>query len=130
MTVNDRREVSAVKQITAVVQPFVAERVLRELAHAPLEACLVREVKGFGRQKNYLEEYRGGEYEAAFLPKVQIDLWVDDYRLEETLRLIVTHARTGRMGAGKIFVVDCAQGEPTPGLLAGGTEIDLDSAEP
>jgi len=93
------------KIVIAVVRPFVAERILEGLRLAPVEACTVREVKGFGRQKNYLEEYRGGDYALAFIPKVQITVWVDDLRTEEIVRLIVTNARTGRMGDGKVFVV-------------------------
>lgn len=93
------------KLVIAIVRPFVAERVLEALRLAPVEACTVREVKGFGRQKNYLEEYRGGDYALAFIPKVELMLWVDDFRAEEVVRLIVANARTGRMGDGKIFVV-------------------------
>ena len=97
------------KQIIAIVKPFLAEKVLESLKRAPLEALTVREVKGFGRQKNYLDQYVGSEYSTAFLPKVEIDLWVDDVRYEETLRKIVEAARTGRMGDGKIFVLPATQ---------------------
>lgn len=93
------------KLVIAIVRPFVAERVLEALRLAPVEACTVHEVKGFGRQKNYLEEYRGGDYALAFIPKVELMLWVDDFRAEEVVRLIVANSRTGRMGDGKIFVV-------------------------
>jgi nitrogen regulatory protein PII len=62
-------------------------------------------VKGWGRQKSYLDEYRGSEYSMAYLPKVEITLWVDDARAEEVIRLIVQCARTGRQGDGKIFVL-------------------------
>lgn len=93
------------KQVVAIVKPYLVEKVLEALKHAPLEACGVREVKGYGRQKNYLDEYRGSEYSMAFLPKVEITLWVDDLRVEEVVRTIVEVARTGRMGDGKIFVM-------------------------
>ncbi|HEX7446040.1 MAG TPA: P-II family nitrogen regulator [Pirellulales bacterium] len=93
------------KQIVAVVKPFLAEKVLDALKRAPLEAVSVREVKGFGRQKNYLDQYQGSEYSLAFLPKVEINLWVEETRVEEILRKIVEVARTGRMGDGKIFIV-------------------------
>ncbi len=93
------------KQIVAVVKPYLAEKVLDALKLAPVEACGVCEVKGYGRQKNYLDEYRGSEYSMAYLPKVEITLWVDDPRVEEVLRAIVDVARTGRMGDGKIFVL-------------------------
>ena len=98
------------KQIIAIVKPFLAEKVLDALEHAPLEACGVCEVKGYGRQKSYLDEYRGSEYSLAFLPKVEITLWVDDLRAEEVLRTIVEVARTGRMGDGKIFIMPALSG--------------------
>jgi nitrogen regulatory protein PII len=99
-----------VKEVIAVVKPYLAEKVLDALAHAPVEACTVREVKGYGRQKSYLDEYRGSEYSLAFLPKVEIILWVDDLRVEEVVRTIVEVARTGRMGDGKIFVMPALTG--------------------
>ena len=66
------------KQVIAIVKPYLVEKVLDALKHAPLEACGVREVKGYGRQKSYLDEYHGSEYSLAYLPKVEITLWVDD----------------------------------------------------
>ncbi len=96
------------KQVIAIVKPFLAEKLLEGLKRAPLEACSVREVKGYGRQKSYLDQYADSEYSLAFLPKVEITLWVDDGRVEEVLRKIVEVARTGRMGDGKIFVVPTA----------------------
>ena len=77
---------------------------LDALREAPLVECTMREVKGYGRQKSYLDEYRGSEYSLAFLPKVEITLWVDDADAEDVVRAIVEAARTGRMGDGKIFV--------------------------
>ena len=99
------------KQIIAVVKPYLAEKVLEALKHAPIEACLVHEVKGYGRQKNYLDEYRGSEYSLAYLPKVELTLWVEDPRVDEVLRSLVEVARTGRMGDGKIFVMPVLEGE-------------------
>lgn len=93
------------KQVIAIIKPYLVEKVLETLKHAPLEACGIREVKGYGRQKSYLDEYRGSEYSLAFLPKVEITLWVDDLRVEEVVRTIVDVARTGRMGDGKIFIL-------------------------
>ncbi|HEX4000301.1 MAG TPA: P-II family nitrogen regulator [Pirellulales bacterium] len=93
------------KQIVAIVKPYLAERVLEGLKRAPLEACSVSEVKGYGRQKSYLDQYGDSEYSLAFLPKVEITLWVDDARAEEIVRRIVEIARTGRMGDGKIFML-------------------------
>jgi nitrogen regulatory protein P-II 1 len=94
-----------VKQIVAIIKPFLAEKVLESLKRAPLEAVSVREVKGYGRQKSYLDQYGDSEYSLAFLSKVELTLWVDDARSEEILRKIVEVARTGRMGDGKIFVL-------------------------
>ncbi len=93
------------KQVVAIVKPFLAERILESLRRAPLEACAVREVKGYGRQKSYLDEYTESEYSLAFLPKIEIVLWVDDARAEQVIRKIVDAARTGRIGDGKIFVL-------------------------
>lgn len=93
------------KQVVAVVKPYLAEQVLEALKRAPLEALSVAEVKGFGRQKSYLDEYAGSEYDEAFLPKVEITMWVDDLRVDEVIRKVVTVARSGRMGDGKIFVM-------------------------
>jgi nitrogen regulatory protein PII len=113
-----------VKQIVAIVKPYLAEKVLEGLKRAPLEALNVREVKGYGRQKSYLSEYGNSEYSLAFLPKIEITLWVDDSRVDEIVRKIVDVARTGRMGDGKIFVlpvvrqvstIDIATGERVSG---------------
>lgn len=101
------------KQVVAIVKPFLAEKVLDSLKRAPLEACSVREVKGYGRQKSYLDQYADSEYSLAFLPKVEITLWVDDARVEEIVRKIVEVARTGRIGDGKIFVLPSAPAERT-----------------
>ncbi|MFO0821159.1 MAG: P-II family nitrogen regulator [Pirellulales bacterium] len=112
------------KQIVAIVKPYLAEKVLEGLKRAPLEALNVREVKGYGRQKSYLSEYGNSEYSLAFLPKIEITLWVDDSRVDEIIRKIVDVARTGRMGDGKIFVlpvvrqvstIDIATGERVSG---------------
>jgi nitrogen regulatory protein PII len=94
-----------VKQIIAVVKPYLAEQVVEALRRAPLEALAVREVKGYGRQKNYLEAYGDSEYALAFLPKVEIEAWVDDARVSEVVDRITQVASTGRMGDGKVFVL-------------------------
>ena len=94
------------KQIIAIVKPFLAEKVLESLERAPLEALHVHEVKGFGRQKGQLNRYEESEFATAFLPKVEITMWVDDARAEEVVDKIVAVARTGRIGDGKIFVTD------------------------
>ncbi len=97
------------KLIIAVVKPFLAEKVMESLRLAPLEACTAREVKGFGRQKSYLDEYGDSEYSLAFLPKVEISLWVEDAWVNDVVRKIVAAARTGRMGDGKIVVLPSDQ---------------------
>ncbi len=99
----------SLKQIVAVVKPYLAEKVLEALKGVPAEACGVCEVKGYGRQKSYLDQYRGSEYSMAYLPKVEITLWVEGGQAEEeAMRKIVEAARTGRMGDGKIFVLPAA----------------------
>jgi len=110
-----------VKQIVAIVKPFLVEKILESLRRAPLEACSVREVKGYGRQKSYLDQYGDSEYSLAFLPKVEITLWVDDVRVEEIVRKIVEVARTGRMGDGKIFVLPAITGEEAIDIASGRT---------
>ena len=90
------------KQIVAIVKPFLAEKVLEGLKRAPLEACSVREVKGYGRQKSYLDQYAESEYSLAFLPKVEITLWVDEAGSKKSSARSSKSARTGRMGDGKI----------------------------
>lgn len=107
------------KQIVAIVKPFLVEKILESLRRAPLEACSVREVKGYGRQKSYLDQYGDSEYSLAFLPKVEITLWVDDVRVEEIVRKIVEVARTGRMGDGKIFVLPAITGEEAIDIVSG-----------
>ena len=93
------------KQIIAIVKPFLVEKILDALRRAPLEALSVSEVKGMGKQKSYLDRYADTEYSLTFLPKVEITVWVDDLRAEEVARKIVEVARTGRMGDGKIFIM-------------------------
>ena len=97
------------KQIVTIVRPHLAEQVLASLRRAPLEALSVSEAKGYGRQKSYLDEYQDTEYAEAFLPKVEITLWVDDSRAEEILEKIVSIARSGRIGDGKILVMPVAE---------------------
>ncbi|WP_442506602.1 P-II family nitrogen regulator [Novipirellula sp. SH528] len=97
------------KQIITTVRPHLAEQLLASLRRAPLEALSVMEVKGYGRQKSYLNEYKETEYSQAFVPKVEITLWVDDSRCEEILEKIVSVTRTGRIGDGKILVLPVSE---------------------
>src|SRR5207248_8459536 len=94
------------KQLTIVVRPFRAEAVLNVIRELDVIACAVQEAKGYSRQKGYLERYQGSEYSMAFLPKVEISVWVSDTRAQEVADKIVKTSRTGRIGDGKIFVVD------------------------
>ncbi len=94
------------KQLTIVVKPFRAEAVLRGIADLDVIACVVQEAKGYSRQKGYLDRYVGSEYSMAFLPKVEISVWVSDDKAEEVAHRISKSARTGRIGDGKIFVVN------------------------
>lgn len=105
------------KQVIAVVKPYLVEKVLEALKLAPIEACGVCEVKGYGRQKNYLDEYRGSEYSMAYLPKVEITLWVQDLSVDDVVRTLVDVSRTGRMGDGKIFVLPAFAGEPDGSVI-------------
>src|SRR3984885_5079309 len=96
------------KLLTLVVRPFCAEAVLHAIADLDVISCVVREAKGFSRQKGYLERYIGSEYSMAFLPKVEISILVSAQRYEEVSQQIVRAARTGRIGDGKVFVVPLA----------------------
>jgi nitrogen regulatory protein PII len=96
------------KQLTIVVKPFCAEAVLRALSDLGVAACVVREAKGYSRQKGYLDRYLGSEYSMAFLPKVEITVCVAEDRLDAVVEQTARTARTGRMGDGKIFVVPLA----------------------
>ena len=93
------------KQVIAIVRPYLAEKILESLRLAPLEAVDVYEVKGIGRQKSYLDHYTDSEYSEAYLPKLQISAWVEDERAEEVIQKLIAVARTGRIGDGKIFVL-------------------------
>lgn len=100
------------KQLTIVVKPFRAEAVLRAIADLDVASVVVREAKGYSRQKGYLDRYLGSEYSMAFLPKIEISVCVSDERAEEVAGRIVRAARTGRMGDGKIFIVPIDWPEP------------------
>ena len=99
------------KQLTIVIKPFRAEAVLRAISESDVIACVVREAKGYSRQKGYLDRYVGSEYSMAFLPKVEISVCVSDERAEEISARVVRTARTGRIGDGKVFVVPLAWSE-------------------
>jgi len=92
------------KKIEAIIKPFKLDEVKEALQEVGLEGITVIEAKGFGRQKGHTELYRGAEYVVDFLPKVKIELVVDDGIAETAIEAIQAAARTGRIGDGKIFV--------------------------
>jgi len=106
LSVNVRQEdeVNPVKKIEAIIKPFKLEEVKESLAAVGIQGLTVTEVKGFGRQKGHKELYRGAEYVVEFLPKVKLEIVVDDGRVEQVVGAIVKAASTGRIGDGKIFV--------------------------
>ena len=94
------------KKIDAIIKPFKLEDVKDALGEIGLSGLTVSEVKGFGRQKGHTELYRGAEYVVDFLPKVKIELVVDDKKYKEAIDVIIKHANTGKIGDGKIFVYE------------------------
>ena len=92
------------KQITAIIKPFKLDEVRESLAEVNVTGLTVTEVKGFGRQKGHTELYRGAEYVVDFLPKVKVEVVVDDSVVDTAVDAIIKAARTGKIGDGKIFV--------------------------
>ena len=94
----------AVKKIEAVIKPFKLDEVKEALHEVGVSGITVTEAKGFGRQKGHTELYRGAEYVVDFLPKVRLEIVVDDDQVDRVVEAIANAARTGRIGDGKIFV--------------------------
>ena len=94
------------KKIEAVIKPFKLDEVKEALQELGVQGMTVLEAKGYGRQKGHTELYRGAEYVVDFLPKIKIEVVVEDSQLAPALEAIQTAARTGRIGDGKIFVSD------------------------
>jgi nitrogen regulatory protein P-II 1 len=92
------------KQITAVIKPFKLEEVREALAACGVTGLTVTEVKGFGRQKGHTELYRGAEYVVDFLPKVKVEVVVNDGDTDRCVEVIIKAAHTGKIGDGKIFI--------------------------
>jgi nitrogen regulatory protein P-II 2 len=92
------------KLLTAIIKPFKLDEVREALSAIGTNGVTVSEVKGFGRQKGHTELYRGSEYVIDFLPKVKIEIAIDDSLLEAAIEAITTAANTGKIGDGKIFV--------------------------
>jgi len=93
------------KKIEAIIKPFKLDDVKEELSDLGLQGMTVTEIKGFGRQKGHTEVYRGAEYVVDFLPKIKVEVAVEDDRVEEVMETICATARTGKIGDGKIFVL-------------------------
>ena len=94
------------KKVEAIVKPFKLDEVKDRLNEIGIQGITVTEVKGFGRQKGHTELYRGAEYIVDFLPKVKIEVVLNDSRLEDVVNTIIKAAQTGRIGDGKIFVTN------------------------
>ncbi len=90
--------------VTAIIKPFKLDDVREALSEIGVQGITVTEVKGFGRQKGHTELYRGAEYVVDFLPKVKLELVIDDSLVEQTIEAITKAAQTGKIGDGKIFV--------------------------
>jgi nitrogen regulatory protein P-II 1 len=92
------------KKIEAIVRPHLLESVKDSLQTLGVEGMTISEVKGFGRQKGHTEVYRGSEYKVEFVPKVKVEVVIDEEILEGAVNAIIKAARTGKFGDGKIFV--------------------------
>jgi nitrogen regulatory protein P-II 1 len=93
------------KKVEAIIKPFKLDEVKESLAKEGIQGMTVSEVKGFGRQKGHTELYRGAEYVVDFLPKVKLEMVLDDEKARHAAALIEAAARTGRIGDGKIFIL-------------------------
>ena len=94
------------KKIEAIIKPFKLDEVKEALSEIGIEGMTVTEVKGFGRQKGHTELYRGAEYVVDFLPKVKIEVVLEDSLVDRAVEAILQAARTDRIGDGKIFIYD------------------------
>ena len=97
------------KLVTAIIKPFKLDDVRAALSEIGVSGMTVTEVKGFGRQRGHTELYRGAEYVVDFLPKVKIEVVLEDDQVDRAVEAIMQAARTGRIGDGKIFVIDVEQ---------------------
>lgn len=92
------------KKIEAIIKPFKLDDVRNALTEVGITGLTVTEVKGFGRQQGHTEIYRGAEYVVDFIPKIKLDIILDDSQLDACIEAIIAAARTGKIGDGKIFV--------------------------
>ena len=97
------------RKIEAIIKPFKLDEVKEALAGVGIAGMTVSEVKGFGRQKGHTELYRGAEYVVDFLPKIKVEIAVDDSLVDQVIEAITGAAQTGKIGDGKIFVSDLEQ---------------------
>ncbi len=97
------------KFITTIIKPFKLDAVREALSDIGVSGLTVTEVKGYGRQRGHTELYRGAEYQVDFLPKMKIDVAVDDDLVDQVVEAVTDAARTGKVGDGKIFVYDLNQ---------------------
>jgi len=97
------------KKIEAIIKPFKLDEVCEALNEIGISGLTVTEVKGFGRQKGHTELYRGAEYVVDFLPKIKIEIVVLAKQVDRVIETIISSARTGKIGDGKIFVTDIEQ---------------------
>ena len=97
------------KMVTAIIKPFKLDDVREALSEIGVSGITVVEVKGFGRQKGHTELYRGAEYVVDFLPKIKVEIAVDDGQVDQVIEAVTDAAKTGKIGDGKIFVYDLAQ---------------------
>ncbi|MFT5277630.1 MAG: nitrogen regulatory protein P-II 2 [Glaciecola sp.] len=97
------------KLVTAIIKPFKLDDVREAISEIGIDGLTVTEVKGFGRQKGHTELYRGAEYQVDFLPKVKLEIAVQDEQVERLVEAIVGAAKTGKIGDGKVFVYDLEQ---------------------
>ncbi|MCC6551100.1 MAG: P-II family nitrogen regulator [Ignavibacteriaceae bacterium] len=94
------------KKIEAIIRPFKLDEVKEGLLESGIKGLTITEVRGYGRQKGHKETYRGSEYRIEFVPKIKIEVVVDDELLEKAVEAILKHAKTGQVGDGKIFIYD------------------------
>jgi nitrogen regulatory protein P-II 2 len=97
------------KLITAIIKPFKLDDVRKAISEVGVQGVTVTEVRGFGRQRGHTEIYRGAEYAVEFVPKTKIEIAVEDSMADRVIETVTNAARTGKVGDGKIFVVDLAQ---------------------
>ena len=97
------------KMVMAIIKPFKLDDVREALSEVGVRGLTATEVKGFGRQKGHTELYRGAEYVVDFLPKTKIEIAIDDDMVEKAIEAITTAANTGKIGDGKIFVLNLEQ---------------------